>query len=113
MTGLVIFTVVAVAGCKFLIYFMFALWRDSRKPRHGQRVEIRRLPRLRKDKAQFASSLQRRRHSCTCAEESLSGTQFARTKSWRTAMQDLIWVVVTIAFFAMAIGYVKFCDRVK
>lgn len=53
MTGLVILTVVAVAGCKFLIYFMFALWRDSRKPRHGQRVEIRRFPRLRKDKGQL------------------------------------------------------------
>ena len=44
MTGLVIFTVVAMAGCVFLIYFMFALWRDSRNSRRGQRVEIRRLP---------------------------------------------------------------------
>ena len=51
MTGLVIFTVVAMAGCTFLIYFMFALWRDSR--RHGQRVEIRRLPSLRKDKGKL------------------------------------------------------------
>ncbi len=40
MTGLVIFTVVAMAGCMFLIYFMFALWRDSRR----QRLQIRRLP---------------------------------------------------------------------
>jgi threonine/homoserine/homoserine lactone efflux protein len=44
MTGLVIFTVVAMAGCVFLIYFMFALWRDSRNSRRGQRVEIRKLP---------------------------------------------------------------------
>jgi len=44
MTGLVIFTVVAMAGCVFLIYFMFALWRDSRKSRRGSRVEIRKLP---------------------------------------------------------------------
>lgn len=28
-------------------------------------------------------------------------------------MGDVIWVAVTIAFFALAIGYVHFCDRVK
>jgi hypothetical protein len=28
-------------------------------------------------------------------------------------MGDVIWVAVTIAFFALAIGYVRFCDRVK
>jgi len=28
-------------------------------------------------------------------------------------MQDLLWVVVTIAFFAASIAYVHFCDRVK
>jgi hypothetical protein len=28
-------------------------------------------------------------------------------------MGDVIWVVVTIAFFALAVGYVHFCDRVK
>jgi threonine/homoserine/homoserine lactone efflux protein len=50
MTGLVIFTVIAMAGCVFLIYFMFALWRDSRAPRRGKPVEIRRLPSPRKDK---------------------------------------------------------------
>ncbi len=44
MTGLVIFTVVAMAGCMFLIYFMFALWRDSRNSRRRQRLQIRRLP---------------------------------------------------------------------
>jgi hypothetical protein len=29
------------------------------------------------------------------------------------AMEDLIWVAVTIAFFAISVGYVHFCDRVK
>jgi hypothetical protein len=29
------------------------------------------------------------------------------------SMQDTLWIVVTIAFFALSIGYVKFCDRVK
>jgi hypothetical protein len=28
-------------------------------------------------------------------------------------MQDIVWIVVTIAFFALAIGYVRFCDRMK
>jgi threonine/homoserine/homoserine lactone efflux protein len=44
MTGLVIFTVIAMAGCVFLIYFMFALWHDSSNSRRRPRVEIRRLP---------------------------------------------------------------------
>ena len=29
------------------------------------------------------------------------------------AMQDLLWVMVTIAFFALSIAYVHFCERVK
>jgi len=28
-------------------------------------------------------------------------------------MQDVMWVVITILFFAVSIGYVEFCDRVK
>jgi len=28
-------------------------------------------------------------------------------------MQDLVWIWVTIAFFALAIMYVRFCDRLK
>jgi hypothetical protein len=31
----------------------------------------------------------------------------------RFALEDLIWIAVTIAFFALSIGYVHFCDRVK
>jgi len=53
MTGLVIFTVIAMAGCVFLIYFMFALWRDSRNSRRGQRVEISRLASPRKDRGKL------------------------------------------------------------
>lgn len=54
MAGLVIFTGVAMAGCAFLIYFMFALWRDSRNSRRrGQRVEIRKLPSSRKEKGKL------------------------------------------------------------
>jgi len=53
MTGLVIFTVTAMAGCAFLIYFMFALWSDSRNSRRRQRVEIRRQPSPRKDKGKL------------------------------------------------------------
>jgi len=28
-------------------------------------------------------------------------------------MEDLIFVALTIAFFAVSIAYVRFCDRVK
>jgi len=28
-------------------------------------------------------------------------------------MQDFIFVAITIAFFALSLGYVHFCDRVK
>jgi len=28
-------------------------------------------------------------------------------------MQDLLWMAVTIAFFALSIAYVHFCERVK
>jgi len=28
-------------------------------------------------------------------------------------MQDVIWIVVTIAFFVLSIAYVRFCERVK
>jgi len=53
MTGLVIFTIIAMAGCVFLIYFMFALWRDSRNSRRVQRVDIIRLAIPRKDRGKL------------------------------------------------------------
>jgi len=28
-------------------------------------------------------------------------------------MQDLMFVLITVAFFAASIGYVTFCDRLK
>jgi len=28
-------------------------------------------------------------------------------------MQDLMWILITIAFFVVSIAYVRFCDRVK
>jgi hypothetical protein len=31
----------------------------------------------------------------------------------RQGMQDLVWIVITIAFFVVSIAYVRFCDRVK
>ena len=31
----------------------------------------------------------------------------------RTTMQDVFWIAVTIAFFALSIAYVHFCERVK
>jgi len=31
----------------------------------------------------------------------------------RTSMKDIIFIVVTLAFFVISIAYVRFCDRVK
>jgi hypothetical protein len=42
--GLLIFTVMMLAGCVFLIYFLFALWCDMHKQSVRSRVEIRELP---------------------------------------------------------------------
>jgi hypothetical protein len=28
-------------------------------------------------------------------------------------MQDILFVAITIAFFALSLGYVHFCDRMK
>jgi len=28
-------------------------------------------------------------------------------------MSDLIFIVITIAFFAISIAYVRFCDRIR
>jgi len=28
-------------------------------------------------------------------------------------MKDVIFVLVTLAFFVIAIGYVRFCDRIR
>jgi hypothetical protein len=48
--GLLIFTVMMLAGCIFLIYFLFALWRDTHKQSVGSRVEIIELPRRERSK---------------------------------------------------------------
>ena len=40
-----------------------------------------------------------------------TGTLVRSTKE--SNMQDLIYVAITIAFFALSLGYVEFCDRVK
>ena len=44
MIGLLIFTAMMLASCVFLVYFLFALWRDAHKQSSGPRVEIRELP---------------------------------------------------------------------
>ena len=31
----------------------------------------------------------------------------------RLVMEDLIFIVVTVAFFALSIGYVKVCERLR
>jgi len=36
-----------------------------------------------------------------------------RTLSLEACMEDILWIAVTIAFFALSIGYVRFCERMK
>ena len=35
------------------------------------------------------------------------------TFAWENLLEDIIWIAVTIAFFALSIGYVRFCERMK
>jgi len=44
MAGLLIFIEIALAGCGFLLYFLYKLSQDSRKSRTSPRVEITALP---------------------------------------------------------------------
>jgi hypothetical protein len=53
MAGLVVFTIFAAAGCGFLMYFIFALWRESQRLRTGVRVEIRAIAPARLQKAKL------------------------------------------------------------
>lgn len=39
--ALLIFTQIAIAGCGFLLYFLYALWRESKSFRKKPKVEIR------------------------------------------------------------------------
>ena len=42
--SLVIFIAIAATGCVFLIYFLYALWRDAESSKHRGRVHITTLP---------------------------------------------------------------------
>lgn len=48
MTALRIFTGIALAGCAFMLYFLYSLWSDSRSPRK-EPAEIKGLPTLKRD----------------------------------------------------------------
>jgi hypothetical protein len=39
--ALLIFTQIAIAGCGFLVYFIYAMRRESKNSRKGPKVEIR------------------------------------------------------------------------
>ena len=43
-TSLVIFIAIAVTGSVFLVYFLYALWRDAASSRYRERVHITALP---------------------------------------------------------------------
>ena len=44
MAALSIFVAVSLASCAFLIYFLYALWREEFRSRRGATVEITKLP---------------------------------------------------------------------
>ena len=104
----IIFIEIALAGCVFLLYFLYKLWQDSRRSRPGPKVEIRNCRLVRAQMGKFCASTAPR----NSAKEAPRGSRSCERISWRI-MQDLMWVVITIAFFAVSIGYVEFCDRVK
>jgi hypothetical protein len=33
--------------------------------------------------------------------------------NWRYDVQDVIFVAVTIGFFALSVAYARFCDRIR
>jgi threonine/homoserine/homoserine lactone efflux protein len=43
MAALSIFVAIALAGCGFLIYFLYALWREEFRLRRSARVDITKL----------------------------------------------------------------------
>ena len=43
MGAVPIFMAIALAGCAFLLYFLYALWREEHRAMRRPRVEIRRL----------------------------------------------------------------------
>ncbi len=44
MAALLIFIVIALGGCAFLFYFLYALWREQFRSKRRARVEITKLP---------------------------------------------------------------------
>jgi threonine/homoserine/homoserine lactone efflux protein len=53
MAAVTVFFVIAFAGCAFLLYFLYALWREEHTSRKQPRVEIRKLQTLKRDKAKL------------------------------------------------------------
>jgi hypothetical protein len=79
------------------------------KVRHQTEGRDPQIPRSASPKGQDFASIQHRR---TC-QKKLRAKVAAVNGSVGGLMQDLMWVVITILFFAVSIGYVEFCDRVK
>jgi hypothetical protein len=52
----------------------------------------------------------RNRHRTIRRRETTENKRFLATE---INMQDILWILVTIAFFALSVGYVHFCDRLK
>jgi hypothetical protein len=79
----------------------FAKFEPSR--RAGELIEMRR--KLSKEKLPYSSLM-------SGLLSDFSGVR-SRNRPRRLPMQDVLWIAVTIAFFAASVAYVRFCDRMK
>ncbi len=106
---LLIISAIAAGGIVFLIYFGFALWRDAG---HAQKKRVLVL--------KLRQTIARKRHQPRLLYMQnlrlIASTRANEQGSYdpeKCVMQDLIFVATTIAFFAISIAYVHFCERVK
>lgn len=96
-----VISTIGLAGCTFLLYFLYALLREEYRARKRLRVEI-------------TKQASRRPHPTKLIRLNPAGQMRERRRlQGRDFMQDVLWIIATIAFFAISIGYIEFCDRMK
>jgi hypothetical protein len=131
--GTFIMVALCALGMGFMVRFFIALARDGRKVRVGSgqapaarlalgvcselRLHWPRIPAVNDGAGGWMvrRSLRLRRGfgSAIRLRSSFIGWARASDRWEKTFMRDVIYVAVTIAFFLISIGYVKFCDRIR
>ena len=91
---------------------------DRLDTEHKGRLDVRELTGSRVQMRPFVGSKHRSNRGLRTISRSAKGRAVSRSWQKLTAfeggcMQDLIFVVVAIAFFAVSVGYVRFCDRIR